>query len=58
MAKVTHEIKESLKATKIAYLATATKDGGPNVVPNCRGSKFLDDETLLISDQYFGKNIK
>jgi predicted pyridoxine 5'-phosphate oxidase superfamily flavin-nucleotide-binding protein len=56
MAKVTHEIKESLKATKIAYLATATKDGGPNVVP-IAAVKFLDDETLLISDQYFGKTL-
>lgn len=56
MVKVTDEIKESLKATKIAYLATATKDGGPNVVP-IAAVKFLDDETLLISDQYFGKTL-
>lgn len=56
MAKVTNEIKESLKATKIAYLATATKDGVPNVVP-IAAVKFLDDETLLISDQYFGKTL-
>lgn len=56
MAKVTDEIKESLKTTKIAYLATATKDGVPNVVP-IAAVKFLDDETLLISDQYFGKTL-
>lgn len=56
MAKVTNEIKESLKATKIAYLATATKDGVPNVVP-IAAVTFLDDETLLISDQYFGKTL-
>lgn len=56
MAKVTDEIKESLKATKIAYLATATKEGVPNVVP-IAAVKFLDDETLLISDQYFGKTL-
>lgn len=56
MAKVTDEIKESLKMTKIAYLATATKDGVPNVVP-IAAVKFLDDETLLISDQYFGKTL-
>lgn len=56
MAKVTDEIKESLKTTKIAYLATATKDGFPNVVP-IAAVKFLDDETLLISDQYFGKTL-
>lgn len=56
MAKVTEEIKESLKATKISYLATATKDGVPNVVP-IAAVKFLDDSTLLISDQYFGKTL-
>ena len=56
MAKVTDEIKESLKTTKIAYLATATKDGVPNVVP-IAAVKFLDNETLLISDQYFGKTL-
>lgn len=54
MVKVTEEIKESLKCTKIAYLATAAKDGVPNVVPIAM-FKFLDDETLLISDQYFSK---
>jgi len=57
MVKVTEEIKESLKNTKIAYLATAAKDGTPNVVP-IAALKFLDDETLLISDQYFGKTLK
>lgn len=56
MAKVTEEIKESLKGTKIAYLATASKDGTPNVVPIAVFT-FLDDETLLISDQYFGKTL-
>ncbi len=57
MIKVTKEIKESLKSTKIAYLSTATKDGVPNVVP-VGMVKFLDDETLLISDQYFDKTLK
>jgi predicted pyridoxine 5'-phosphate oxidase superfamily flavin-nucleotide-binding protein len=56
MVKVTEEIKESLKGTKIAYLATAAKDGTPNVVP-IAALKFLDDETLLISDQYFHKTL-
>lgn len=57
MVKVTEEIKESLKGTKVAYLATAGKDGTPNVVP-IGAFKFLDDETLLISDQYFNKTLK
>jgi len=57
MVKVTEEIKESLKGTKVAYLATAAKDGTPNVVP-IGAFKFLDDETLLISDQFFNKTLK
>ncbi|MBN1474354.1 MAG: pyridoxamine 5'-phosphate oxidase family protein [Syntrophaceae bacterium] len=57
MIKVTEEIKESMKSTKIVYLSTATKDGVPNVVP-IGMVKFLDDETLLISDQYFDKTLK
>ena len=56
MAIVAEEIKESLKSSKIAYLSTAAKDGTPNVVP-IGAFKFLDDETLLISDQYFGKTL-
>ena len=57
MIKVTDEIKDSLKSTKIAYLSTAAKDGSPNVVP-IGAFKFLDDETLLISDQFFNKTLK
>ncbi len=56
MVRVTEEIKESMKGTKIAFLATASTDGVPNVVP-IGAFKFLDDETLLISDQYFGKTL-
>ncbi|MDD3249510.1 MAG: pyridoxamine 5'-phosphate oxidase family protein [Smithellaceae bacterium] len=57
MVKVTEEIKESLKGTKIAFLATASKDGIPNAIP-IGAFKFLDNETLLISDQYFNKTLK
>jgi predicted pyridoxine 5'-phosphate oxidase superfamily flavin-nucleotide-binding protein len=57
MIKVTEEIKDSLKATKVAYLSTASRDAIPNVVP-IGAVKFLDDETLLISDQYFNKTLK
>ncbi|HQP24291.1 MAG TPA: pyridoxamine 5'-phosphate oxidase family protein, partial [Smithellaceae bacterium] len=48
---------DSLKSTKIAFLSTAAKDGSPNVVP-IGAFKFLDDETLLISDQFFNKTLK
>jgi hypothetical protein len=57
MAKVTEDIKKSLKAVKLAFLSTATKDGTPNVVP-IGAFKFLDDERLLISDQFFDKTLK
>jgi uncharacterized protein len=56
MVKLTDEIKESLAATKIAYFATAAKDGTPNAVP-IGAFKILDDETMLISNQYFSKTL-
>ena len=57
MVKLTDQIKESLTGTKTAFMATASKDGTPNVVP-IGAFKLLDDETLLISDQYFLKTLQ
>ena len=57
MVKLTDQIKESLTGTKTAFLATASKDGVPNVVP-IGAFKLLDDETLLISDQFFNKTAR
>lgn len=57
MVKLTEKIKESIKSAKLAFLATAAKDGTPNVVP-IGAFKLIDDETLLISDQYFNKTLK
>jgi len=56
MVKLTSEIKDSLAGTKLVYLATAAKDGTPNAVP-VGAFKLLDDETMLISDQYFRKTL-
>jgi predicted pyridoxine 5'-phosphate oxidase superfamily flavin-nucleotide-binding protein len=56
MVKLCDEIKESLAATKLAFFATAAKDRTPNVVP-IAAFKVLDDETLLISDQFFNKTL-
>lgn len=56
MVKLTSDIKDSLAAAKLAWLATATKDGTPNVVV-VAALRLLDDETLLISDQYFLKTL-
>ncbi|MEI6294403.1 MAG: pyridoxamine 5'-phosphate oxidase family protein [Methanomicrobiales archaeon] len=56
MVKLTDEIKESLAVMKIVFLATSSKGGIPNVVP-IGAFKLLDDETLLISDQFFNKTL-
>lgn len=56
MVRLTAEIKESLSGTKLVFLATSTKDGRPNVVP-IGAFRLLDDETLLISDQFFNKTL-
>jgi predicted pyridoxine 5'-phosphate oxidase superfamily flavin-nucleotide-binding protein len=57
MVKLTDEIRESLEGTKTIFLATASKDRIPNVVP-IGAFTLLDDETLLISDQFFLKTLR
>lgn len=49
MVALTTEIRESLTGTRTLFLATASKNRMPNVVP-IGAFKLLDDETLLISD--------
>jgi len=56
MVRLTDEIKESLADTKIVFFATVSRDKVPNAVP-IGAFKILDDETLLISDQYFNKTL-
>lgn len=57
MVTLTEEIKESLRGSKIAFLATSSKNGIPNVVP-IAAFKLLDDGTMLISDQFFTKTLQ
>jgi len=57
MVKLTDQIKESLAGTETLFLATASGNAEPNVVP-IGAFKLLDDETLLISDQYFLKTLR
>jgi uncharacterized protein len=57
MVKITEEIRESLAGTKTVFLATASKAGMPNAVP-IGAFKLLDDETMLISDQFFNKTLQ
>ncbi|MBI0584159.1 MAG: pyridoxamine 5'-phosphate oxidase family protein [Methanomassiliicoccus sp.] len=57
MAKLTPEMQELFKSTKYFPLATASKDGEPNVVPV--GSVFLmDPETIWIGNQFMDTTLK
>jgi predicted pyridoxine 5'-phosphate oxidase superfamily flavin-nucleotide-binding protein len=56
MAKMTERMMEVFNNVPTAVLATATTDGTPNVVP-VGAKKIIDDETILISDQFFGKTL-
>jgi predicted pyridoxine 5'-phosphate oxidase superfamily flavin-nucleotide-binding protein len=57
MVTLTDEIRESLTGTKTIFLATSSRDCIPNVVP-IGAFKLLDDETLLVSDQFFNKTLQ
>ena len=56
MAKMTKRMMEIFNNVHTAVLATATSDGNPNAVP-VGAKKIMDDETGLISDQFFGKTL-
>ncbi len=56
MAQITPEIAEQMKNQKIFSLATASKDGIPNVVPV--GMLFLaEDGNIWIVDNFFKKTL-
>jgi predicted pyridoxine 5'-phosphate oxidase superfamily flavin-nucleotide-binding protein len=56
MAKMTDRMKELFQKVPTVVLATATGDGIPNAVP-VGAKKIIDDETILISDQFFNKTL-
>lgn len=56
MAKLTPEILEQMKKQKIYSVATASKDGTPNVVPVGMLMP-KEDGTVWIIDNYFSKTI-
>ena len=56
MAQMTDRMKELFSQVPAVVLATATSDGTPNAVP-VGAKKILDDETILISDQFFNKTL-
>lgn len=54
MAKLNRQMKEFLGQGRLAYVATCSKDGIPNVAP--KGSiAVLDDEHLVFADLYSKK---
>ncbi len=57
MVKLTQEIKDTIVLGTVYFFATSSKAGVPNAVP-IKALKLLDDETILVSDQYFGKTLK
>ncbi len=48
MAKITEEVKEVVGKSKGLAVATATKEGEPNVVPIAFGKVLSEDEVLLM----------
>ena len=56
MAKMTDRMKELFEKVPTVVLATATGDGAPNAVP-VGSKKIIDDETILLSDQFFNKTL-
>jgi predicted pyridoxine 5'-phosphate oxidase superfamily flavin-nucleotide-binding protein len=49
-------MKEAMKTAKTIFLATCSKAGVPNVVP-ITTYKFIDDETMLLADNYMQKSL-
>ena len=56
MARMTERMKQLLMEVKTASFATSDPHGIPNVVP-VGAKKIIDDETILISDQFFNKTL-
>jgi len=56
MAKMTERMKELFEKVSAVALGTSTSNGIPNVVP-VGSKKIIDDETVLISDQFLNKTL-
>jgi predicted pyridoxine 5'-phosphate oxidase superfamily flavin-nucleotide-binding protein len=56
MAKLTAEMKEAFSKMKVFPVATATKDGTPNVIP-LGVVELVDDETIWITDNFMNKSL-
>jgi len=56
MAKLTAEMKEAFSKMKIFPVATASKDGTPNVIP-IGIVELIDDQTIWITDNFMNKTL-
>ena len=56
MAKLTAEMKEAFAKMKVFPVATATKDGTPNVIP-LGIAELADDETVWFVDNFMNKSL-
>ena len=56
MAKMTERMKELFDKVRPMVLSTASIDRIPNAVP-VGAKKIIDDETILISDQFLNKTL-
>lgn len=56
MAKMTRRMKELFEKLEVVVLGTSTPNGIPNTVP-IGAKKIIDDETVLISDQFLNKTL-
>ena len=56
MAKLTAEMKEAFGKMKIFPVATASKDGTPNVIP-IGIVELVNDETIWITDNFMNKTL-
>lgn len=57
MARLNEAAKDVLARMKVIPVATASKDGRPNVVP-MTFVKVLDDSTVLVADNFMNKSAK
>jgi uncharacterized protein len=57
MAKLTAEMKDAFSKMKIFPVATASKDGTPNVVP-IGVVELVSDDTIWITDNFMNKSLE
>ncbi|WP_066639495.1 pyridoxamine 5'-phosphate oxidase family protein [Desulfolucanica intricata] len=57
MSKLNDTLKEMISQTKVFPVATASKEGMPNVVP-ISFVKVYDDDTVLVVDNFMNKTFK